>query len=340
MSFEVEGFRCANCGAPLEATPNAVVFVCGYCGWSASAEGLESKPFVVPAEDKSFLSGLLESYVRRRAGTNSTVRDVRFLMVPFWVVQVHAVTDYNGYRAETRSRTTGTGKSARTTAYTVYVPVKGRFDEKLVVAVYGRKFESLFGLGAVKSVVLTRRRQALELNPSLTKGWEVLGSELSMREASEAAETRAGEEHRRRAEKMTSKLFDCYTKAETQSTTLILYPVVESRYESRGKSYRVVLDGARGVAKVLKAELPISAAARIGRAAATVATIIALALAAVFLQPLIGLDIPDEARLAAIAAPPVAAAAAGLIGSLSATAVQKTFKAVEERDFEVVGDDG
>ncbi|MCS7137913.1 MAG: hypothetical protein NZ941_06045 [Candidatus Caldarchaeum sp.] len=336
MALAGNELRCANCGAPLEATPNAVVLVCGYCGWSATVEGAEVKPFVLEAEDKSFLRGFLERYVRSRAGGGSSVLEVKYLMVPVWAVEVHAATSYNGYRSETRTRTTGVGKNARTTAYTVYVPVKGEFDEDLAVAVYGRKFESIFGLGAVKSSLLSRLDAAVELDPSLTKGWEALGSELSREEAVEAAKTRAAEEHRKRAEKMTSRLFDCYTKAEPKSTRLILYPVLEARYESRGKSYRVCVDGVKGSARVLKAELPISAAARLGRAVAAAAVVLALALAAVFLQPLIGSDLPEEAQLAIIAVPPIAAGAAGFLGSLSATAVQRIAKAVEETDIAVL----
>ncbi|MDW8084459.1 MAG: hypothetical protein RMI49_04600 [Candidatus Caldarchaeum sp.] len=336
MTSVGEGFRCANCGAPLEATPNAVVFVCGYCGWSASVQGANVRPFVLPPEDKGLLRGFLESYVRKKSGSVSTVREVKYLMVPFWVVELNATTNYNGYRSETKVRTTRYGKNVRTTSYPVYVPVKGKIEENLAVAVYGRKFESIFGLGTVKSVLLKRFRDAVELNPALTKGWEALGSELSIEEAVEGAETRAADNHRERAEKMTTKLFDCYTKTEPKSARLILYPVLEARYESRGKSFRVCVDGVRGSAKVLKAELPISAAARLGRGAAGAAVVLALSLAAIVLQPLVGSELPDEAQLAIIAIPPVVAAVAGFVGSLSATAVQRTAKAVEETDVLVL----
>ncbi|MDW8063013.1 MAG: hypothetical protein RMI43_02450 [Candidatus Caldarchaeum sp.] len=326
-------FRCGNCGAAVDATAFAVVVVCSYCGWASVVE--EGLSTVVP-EDLGFLRSRLESFVRDKAGETTSVREAKFLMIPFWAVELDAVTTYNGYRTETRSKTTRVGNASRTTTYTLYVPVKGRFEEKILTVVYGRKFETVFGLGTIKTAVLQKQGQAVKLQPSLTKGWEVLGSEMSREEAVEAAENRVAEEHRKRVEKMTTKVFDCYTETRPVSARLLLYPVVEARYESRGKSYRLCMDAAKESAKVLKAELPITMGARLLRAVATAAVVLGLAVAAVVLQPLIGTDLPSELQLAIVAAPPITAALAGVAGSIAATAVQKITKTVEESDLMVM----
>lgn len=337
MSYSVDEFRCSVCGAPIDVSPYSVVVVCGYCGWSSSVESAGLKPLVVPPEDRGFLRAWLEKIVRSKAGKIATVRDVRFLMVPVWVVYVNASTRYNGYRTETRSRRVGTGKYARIQTYDVYVPVKGVIDEKLAIAVYGRRFESTFGIGTVKSSVLDRVRSAVELEPSLTKGWDVLGSEFSQEEVLEAAKTRVADEHRRRLESMTTKLYDCYTTADVAGARLILYPVLEARYESGGKSYRMIIDGVKGSTRVLKAELPITTSARIIRGLAAAAVVFAAALLASLLQPLIGMEIPEELQLAMTVAPPAIAGFAGFLGSMMATAVQRISKTVEEIDIRVLG---
>ncbi|MEM0384241.1 MAG: hypothetical protein QXX19_05105 [Candidatus Caldarchaeum sp.] len=330
-------FRCGVCGAPLDASPHSVVVVCGYCGWISSSGPQEVKPLTIVPEDKTLVRTLLERHVRLKAGSASILRDIRYLLVPVWVVDVKASTRYSGYRTETRSVRVGSGKNARRHTYSVYVPVEGVVEESLAVAVYGRKFESIFGLGAVKSRVLSRAASAVELQPSLTKGWDVLGSEFTQEEVLEAAETRVAEEHRRRLEARTTKLYDCYTKAAAETASLILYPVIEARYESHGKSYRLCADGVKGASSVLKAELPITLLGRVVRAALTAVAVLAAAVASVLLQPLIGSDLSEELQLIIVFGPPAAAVIAGFTGTVSATAVQKIMNAVEETDIRVLG---
>ncbi|MEM1943901.1 MAG: hypothetical protein QXO30_07155 [Candidatus Caldarchaeum sp.] len=336
MASSAEEFRCGVCGAPVDVSPHSVVVVCGYCGWTSSSGVHEVRPLMVVPEDKGFLRTLLENYVRSRAGSASVLRDVRYLLVPVWVVDVEASTRYSGYRTETRSVRVGSGKNARQQTYRVYVPVEGVLEESLAVAVYGRKFESIFGLGAVKSQALSRAASAVGLEPSLTKGWDVLGSEFTREEVLEAAETRVAEEHRRRLEARTTRLYDCYTTAAAKTASLLLYPVVEARYESHGKSYRLCADGVKDASSVLKAELPITTFGRIVRAVLTAVAVLAAAVASVLLQPLIGSAPSEELQLIMVAGPPAAAAIAAFLGTMSATAVQKIMKTVGETDIRVM----
>lgn len=323
------GARCPNCGAPIELSPDTVVLVCGYCGASTTQEGLTFTPLMVECEDRGVIRGALEQFLRAKA-RGGVLRDVKYLFAPFWVVEVAAVTRYNGYKEERR----GSGKSS----YTEYRPVRGVIRERLAVAVYGRRFESVFGLSQVKSILLSRFEAAQPLDPERVRGWSVIGSELGEAGAVEAAKTRVAEEHRRKVEAMATKVFDCYTEAEARSARLILHPIVEARYEAGGKSYRVCMDGARGAARPLVAELPITAAGRIARGMAAVAAVLAISLAAAYLQPLLFVeDLPDELRLAIIAGPPLASAALGGFGAYAATQEQRVVKAVGEADVVVLG---
>ena len=63
---------------------------------------------------------------------------------------------------------------------------------------------------------------------------------------------------------MTTRLFDCYTDDELLSSSLVFFPVYTSKYYYRGKSFRVTMDGTSGT--VMKAELPMTLALRIGYA--------------------------------------------------------------------------
>ncbi|BAJ50815.1 hypothetical protein CSUB_C0962 [Candidatus Caldarchaeum subterraneum] len=154
----------------------------------------------------------------------------------------------------------------------------------------------------------------------------------------EAAKTRVTEEHRLRVEEMATKVFDCYTDAVARSARLILYPVDVARYESGGKSYRVCMDGAKGGAKPIAAELPITRRGRVARAIASVAAVLALSLAAIVLQQAAFIEeLPVEARLAATAGPPLLAIAAGVYGAYTATQEQRVVKSAGEADIRVLG---
>ncbi|GBC69744.1 hypothetical protein HRbin01_01448 [archaeon HR01] len=332
--MEREGLagKCPNCGAPIELSPDTVVLICNYCGLATTLEGVQVKPLMIECEDWGAVRTAVDSFVRSRVG-DASVREVRAVMVPFWVVEMDVSTRYNGYRREIRTKTTG----RRTTTYTVYIPVKGVIREKVAVAVYGRRFESVFGLGLVKNSVLRRRTESQPINPQMLKGWAAIGSELDMKEAVEAAKTRAAEEHRRRVEAMATKVFDCYTEATQSTALLVLYPIVEARYESAGKSYRLSFDGVRGSVKPLMAELPLTMKGRAVRSIAAAAAILAISLATVALQPLIWIEeIPDELKLAIVAGPPVASMIAGAVGAYTASQEQRLMKAGEERDLMVV----
>ncbi len=284
---------------------------------------------MMECEDGGVVRSVLERFVRERAG-GGVLRDVKYLFVPFWVVEVEAVTRYNGYLEKKIYR----NKSS----YTEYRPVKGVIGERLAVAVYGRRFEGLFGLGQVKSILLSRLEAAKPLDAERARGWTVIGSELEDWEAMEAAKSRVAEEHRRRVEEMATKVFDCYTEAVVRSTKLILYPVVEARYESGGKSYRVCMDGVKGAVRPLVAEMPVTRWGRVARAVAAVAAVLTLSLAAVVLQQAVFIEwLPDEARLAVIVGPPLLAVAAGAYGVYTATQEQKVMKSAGEGDIRVLG---
>ncbi|MCS7118255.1 MAG: zinc ribbon domain-containing protein [Thaumarchaeota archaeon] len=328
---------CANCGAPIDLSPDAVIAVCAYCGHVTSQEGPGVAPILLRPEKESTIRAFIERYARRKAGHNAVIRDLKFLIVPMWVSELRARTRYNGYRVETRTRRVGSGRRSSVQTYKVYVPVRGTIDERVAVAAYGRKFETIFGLNAVKSSLLMRYDAGSEVDAAALRGWEVISSELSEREALEAARTTISDEHRKRVESMTTKLFDCYTETEPISLKLVLYPVVEVRYESGGKSYRMCVDGVEGDTRVLKAELPMTFSMRLSRAAAGITVVLASAVAAIYLQPLVGSDLDWELQLVVIAAPTVTAAIGGLFGATWATAIQRVERALKEVDFRVLG---
>jgi len=265
----------------------------------------------------------IAAFLQSKVGQKAQTREVKMTILPFWVIRQRVKTRYNGYRRETR----GTGKNQ----YTVYVPVRGEFDEEVPTIVYARTFESLFGLVDIKSRILSRLGEVGKLDAArASKESKLIGPEVSETEAVDRAETLVSEMHRKRAERMTSKLFDCYTETKLISSRLVMYPVAQTNYEWEGKIFRISVDASRGVKeRPLKAELPITAARRILLASATVAILLLIALASTVSQFIIGADSSGDggsASLLAVVLPPAAAGLLGWYGSRKATSEQRVWR--------------
>ena len=205
--------------------------------------------------------------------TQSRTLEFKGLAVPMWIAKVHAHTRYNGYREETRIESYpvsvtdergGRRTEMRTRSYPVYIPVRGEFDEVLTYPILGRRHAVFFGLEELKKRAIAAPTRPLDVKVFLNQNAECLDVELEESEVKAVAESLAEDEHRARAQAMTTKLFDCYTEDQVLSSTLVFYPIYVAKYAYRDKSFRVTLDGTSGV--VAKAELPMTLGLRIGYA--------------------------------------------------------------------------
>ncbi|MCS6788589.1 MAG: hypothetical protein NZ733_04780, partial [Aigarchaeota archaeon] len=115
-----------------------------------------------------------------------------------------------------------------------------------------------------------------------------------------------------------------------------LYPVVEARYESRGKSYRLCVDGAEGGVKVLKAEAPVSLLRRAKWMLVGAGAVLATAALGPVIEPLLYEDVSLEAKLILLALPPGLAALWGYLSARSATAIQRLKRLSKEEDVRVL----
>ena len=296
--------KCPNCGATFEITPDALAYVCKYCGWMGSTEDVFAKGWLMaePVSSAKAQQSIAEFLKKtlKHAYSQTQIIEFKGLAIPIYLAKVHAKTRYNGYRQETRTEsypmTVFDGKGGRRTemrtkSYPVYIPVEGEFDEILDYPVLGRKHAVFFGLEDLKKKVLPSNAKPLDVKVFLNQKSECLDVEVEEGEVKAMAETMAEDEHRARAEAMTTKLFDCYTDDQLLSTKLIFYPVYTAKYSYRGKSFRIAIDGSSGA--IVKAELPLTLSLRIGYAMAGYAGVALATLSGLFLldtnEPIVGI---------------------------------------------------
>lgn len=267
-------FKCPNCGAALEASPDALVYVCAHCGWAGYDKGTVVFFGMEPAPETELVKAIL-TFLSRKIKGEIKIREVVTVMLPFWAVGLRARTSYNGYRTEVR----GSGKQREV----IYFPLRDELDETVLVPVYARAFESFFGLEEIKSRVVENFSLAAGIDPiSLIKLVRILNVEKSEEEAIDYAKSKVSDDHRKRVEALANKVFDCYTKFEVLSKELVYYPVALIKYEHKGKLYRVCSDASISCEtedRVLKVELPLTALTRLYYALASDLAVLAFALA-------------------------------------------------------------
>ena len=95
--------KCQSCNAPLTVSPDDVVIVCGYCGYTSTIEGekIENHFVLEPTIDSADVREKITKWVGRGGKARVTEAILRF--VPFWVESMHAYTHYEGYKKHTET---------------------------------------------------------------------------------------------------------------------------------------------------------------------------------------------------------------------------------------------
>jgi len=83
-------FRCSNCGAPLEVSPETIVAVCSYCGYpNWIREDLKSEIYIVRSAREEDAAAAARKYL----GGSYTYRSLQ-LYIPLYIVDARADADY------------------------------------------------------------------------------------------------------------------------------------------------------------------------------------------------------------------------------------------------------
>jgi hypothetical protein len=257
--------KCQSCTAPLTVSPDDVVIVCNYCGFTATVEGekIENHFVLEPTVDAADIREKVTEWVGRGGKARVTEAVLRF--VPFWVESMHAFTHYEGYKEhrETEYYTDSQG-NRRSRTKIEYEPITGDFNENRSVNVLCRRGATFFSQTELDKALSVTKRDIKPFNYNAITAVEskplFLNSELTDPDAYEIAETFVAQDHRSRADSRATKIWDCQSQIKKTGSYLLHVPHWLARYTFAGETYRVGIDG--HTKKVLKGEVPISGAFR------------------------------------------------------------------------------
>ncbi len=257
--------KCQSCNAPLTVSPDDVVIVCNYCGYTSTVEGekVENHFVLEPTIDAGEVREKVTEWVGRGGKARVTESHLRF--VPFWVESMHAYTSYQGYKEhrETEYYTDSQGKR-RSRTKIEYEPIQGHFDENRSVNVLCRRGATFYSQGELDKALHVTKRDIKPFDYNAITAVEskplFLNSELTDTDAYEIAETFIAQDHRSRADSTATKIWDCHSRINKTGSYLLHVPHWLVRYRFGSETYRVGIDG--HTKKVLKGEIPISGSFR------------------------------------------------------------------------------
>ncbi|MGE5556376.1 MAG: hypothetical protein ACM3UY_09010 [Methanocella sp.] len=239
-----ENIKCSHCGAPVEFKPGEIVATCKYCGFTTVIQTGKAFSFQHSLLLNSFSPEAMENRVRdwMRSGfmkpsdlaKKSKITEKTLMYLPFWVVNCEASTRYKGIFERISPPIVKEGEIKKKYNWLVLARQASDFPTKAYdVPLEGkipydfRKIESFAKL---------------------------LNSEVEKEQAVELARQQIDSHHRFLLQSDVDRVVEATTAVEPQQMLYLHAPVWFIRYEYKGKSYQMIIDGVKGM--TLKGDIP------------------------------------------------------------------------------------
>ncbi len=240
----VKELTCSYCGAPISFKPGEIVATCKYCGYTVVIETgkaftfehsmLINKYSLTSVEEpvKSWMSsGFLKppDLAKKAKFVEKTL-----MYLPFWVISVEAESTYKGIFERLNPSIVKEGRIAK------------KYDW-LVLARKASEFPTREYDVPLEGKVPYDFRKIEDFA-------KVLNSEIDRDEAIEIAKQQIFEHHRFLAQQDVDRIIEMKNEMKVNQTVYLHAPVWRIRYDYKGKTYMLWLDGATGI--VIKGEIP------------------------------------------------------------------------------------
>jgi hypothetical protein len=240
----VQEIRCSHCGAPLPFEPGEIVATCKYCGYTTVIETgkaftlehsmLLNRYDLIQIEEiaKSWMqSGFLKP---PDLAKKSRIIEKTLIYLPFWVVSLEAKTTYKGVFER----------------ITPSIMKEGKIEKKYDWLVLARKASEF-----------PTREYDVPLQGKIPYDFrkieafaKILNSETERDEAIERARQQIEEHHRYLAQQDVDRIIEIKNEFEIKQAVYLHAPIWFVKYEYKGKTYQLLIDGATGT--VIKGDIP------------------------------------------------------------------------------------
>jgi hypothetical protein len=241
-----QNIRCSHCGAPVEFKPGEIIATCKYCGFTTVVETGQAFNFEHSLLLNKFNEAQIEEPIRNWMSSGflkppdlakkSKIMEKNLVYLPFWVVSVEAKTSYKGIFERIAPPVVKEGKIQKEYNWLVLAREAAGFPTREYdVPLEGKipyDFRKIEGFA------------------------KVLNSEIDRDEALELAKQQIEAHHRYLLQQDVDKIIEMYTDINVKQVVYLHAPVWFVKYEYKGKTYQLIMDGAAGMA--LKGDIPSS----------------------------------------------------------------------------------
>jgi hypothetical protein len=240
----VEEIKCPHCGAPIAFEPGEILATCKYCGFTVVIETGRTFNFehslLLNKYDPTQIEEPIKNWMRegflkpQDLTRKSKIIEKNLIYLPFWVISVEAKSSYKGIFER----------------ITPAVVKEGTIEKEYDWLVVARK-----------ATEFPTREYEVPLEGKIPFDFrkieafaKVLNSEIDKTEAEEQAKQEIEENHRYLAQKDVDKMIEIKSEIKIEETFYLHAPIWFIKYEYKGKTYQLIMDGATGT--TVKGDIP------------------------------------------------------------------------------------
>ena len=241
-----QNIRCSHCSGPVEFKPGELIATCRYCGFTTVVEtgvpfnfdhSLLLNKFDLAQADELIEGWMNSGFIKPSdLAKKYKVLEKTLVYLPFWVVSVEAKTSYKGIFERISPPIVKDGKIQKEYNWLVLAREASGFPTREYAIPLEGKIPYDFR--------------------KIERFAKVLNSEIDREEALGLAKQQIEAHHRYLLKQDVDKIVEIYTDIKVKQALYLHAPVWFVKYEYKGKTFQLILDGAIGMP--LKGDIPPS----------------------------------------------------------------------------------
>jgi hypothetical protein len=241
-----QNIKCSHCGAPVDFKPGELVATCKYCGFTTVIGTGQPFTFEHSLLLNNYTEEQVEGLVRNwmhsgfmkpgDLAKKAKITEKSLVYLPFWVVSINATTKYKGIFERISPAIVKEGQIQKEYNWLVLAKEASIFPTRE------------YNVPLTGKIPYDFRR--IEVFAKL------LNSEITREEALEIAKQQIDTLHRFLLKQEIDRIVEATTMVNNEQTVYLHAPVWFIKYEYKGNSYQMIVDGAMGM--VLKGDIPSS----------------------------------------------------------------------------------
>lgn len=239
-----QNIRCSHCGAPVEFKPGEIIATCKYCGFTTVIETGQAFVFdhsiLYNGYSPEAMGNLIKDWMRSGfmkpgdLAKKAKITEQELTYLPFWVVSCEASTRYKGIFERISPPIVKEGEIKKNYNWLVLARQASDFPTQAYdVPLEGKvpyDFRKIEGFA------------------------KLLNSEVEKEQAVDMARQQIDAHHRFLLQEDVDRIVEATTTITPKQMLYLHAPVWFVRYEYKGNSYQMLVDGAKGM--VLKGDIP------------------------------------------------------------------------------------